>query len=86
MATDTAVAFGALLMLDRGTPVIAVNSMANWHAGLMPQENDLELHEQLFHRRELTQTQSNYIFSHAGYSYCGETAAHAFKQIVPDNM
>ncbi|KAK6052165.1 Memo-like protein [Cooperia oncophora] len=28
----------------------------------------------------------SYCFRHAGYSYCGDTAAHAFKQIVPENV
>ena len=26
------------------------------------------------------------ISPHAGYSYCGACAAHAYKQIIPDNM
>ncbi|VDM68559.1 unnamed protein product, partial [Strongylus vulgaris] len=29
---------------------------------------------------------ANSIFSHAGYSYCGDTAAYAFKQIAPENV
>ena len=27
-----------------------------------------------------------YTYRHAGYSYCGETAGHAFKQIVADHV
>ena len=28
----------------------------------------------------------SYIFSHAGYSYCGPCGAFAYKQIIPANM
>ncbi|CAJ0582504.1 unnamed protein product, partial [Mesorhabditis spiculigera] len=59
------------------------------HAGSWYSDNTRELDRQLTEWLSSPQrvgVARAIIAPHAGYSYCGETAAYAFKQIVPDNI
>ncbi|KAI6213985.1 MEMO1 family protein [Aphelenchoides besseyi] len=60
------------------------------HAGSWYSDNERELDRQLSEWLDrvgpIQGTVRAIISPHAGYTYCGETAAYAFKQIVPDKV
>lgn len=57
----------------------------SWYSN-NPRELDRQLTKWLEAAGETVGAARAIIAPHAGYSYCGETAAFAFKQIVPDNV
>jgi AmmeMemoRadiSam system protein B len=70
----------------------AQNTRAASHAGSWYSDNPRELDRQLSEWLERAGSTTHYgparaiIAPHAGYTYCGETAAYAFRQIVPERI
>ncbi|KAH7696619.1 UPF0103/Mediator of ErbB2-driven cell motility (Memo-related), partial [Aphelenchoides avenae] len=56
------------------------------HAGSWYSDNAKELDRQLSDLLEKAGPARAIIAPHAGYTYCGDTAAFAFRQIVPDRV
>ncbi|CAD6186598.1 unnamed protein product [Caenorhabditis auriculariae] len=66
-------------------PVRSASHAGSWYSGNQ-RELDRQLSKWLDQAGESVGVARAVISPHAGYSYCGETAAYAFKQIVPDTI
>ncbi|EYC14654.1 hypothetical protein Y032_0040g327 [Ancylostoma ceylanicum] len=57
----------------------------SWYSS-NPKELDRQISRWLDAAGERVGVARAIVSPHAGYSYCGDTAAYAFKQIVPENV
>ncbi len=72
---------------------MATSYRGSWTTGLGVSKHGMALHVRLL-RRKCADTDLKWIlkdvrlewFRHAGYSYCGDTAAFAYRQIEPEKV
>nr|CDJ96150.1 unnamed protein product [Haemonchus contortus] len=63
----------------------AASHAGSWYSS-NPKELDRQISRWLDAAGDRVGAARAIVSPHAGYSYCGDTAAHAFKQIVPENV